>query len=72
MLDKTLPTRRFIAGAVCPNCQQIDKIVLICEANKDDKIACVACGYQDKRPSPEQLASEKALADSQISTIKFR
>ncbi len=38
--------RRFIAGAVCPACGAVDKIVL----EQDDagaRQSCVACGYED-------------------------
>jgi len=39
--------RRFIAGAVCPRCAQMDKVVMY-----DDDIGqrvreCVSCGYRD-------------------------
>jgi uncharacterized metal-binding protein (TIGR02443 family) len=40
--------RKFIAGAVCPSCKQVDKLyvstrdgALVCE--------CVACGFRDVR-----------------------
>jgi len=39
-------TPRFIAGAVCPQCREMDRIVL----EEDDGVRqrrCVACGYSD-------------------------
>ncbi len=40
-------SKRFIAGAVCPKCSEMDKIVMY--KNEDDKETreCVACGYTD-------------------------
>jgi len=40
-------TRRFIAGAVCPRCGLMDKIVVDSEA---DIRECISCGFQDQRP----------------------
>ncbi|MEJ2087405.1 MAG: YheV family putative metal-binding protein [Gammaproteobacteria bacterium] len=45
--------RRFIAGAVCPGCGAMDRLVL--EGNGKER-HCVACGYRDALPvaaSPE-------------------
>ena len=39
--------RRFIAGAVCPRCSAMDKIVV--DLDRDVR-ECVACGYTDGRP----------------------
>ena len=41
------PTRRFIAGAVCPRCAAMDKLVIDLES---DRRECVACGFSDARP----------------------
>ena len=49
--------RRFVAGAKCPQCQAIDKVVMF----RKDGIqyqACVSCGYQDEmvfKPSFREL-----------------
>ncbi len=40
-------TRRFIAGAVCPQCGELDKLVLYVNT-PDQRRECVGCGYQDK------------------------
>lgn len=39
--------KRFIAGAVCPKCSAMDKIVVY---NKDgqDYRECVSCGFSDE------------------------
>ncbi|HSC68756.1 MAG TPA: YheV family putative zinc ribbon protein [Cellvibrio sp.] len=40
-------TRRFVAGAVCPRCSEMDKLVVYNEAGKDYR-ECVACGYKEE------------------------
>ena len=46
--------RRFIAGAVCPQCRAVDRIVLERESTAADasgeerlRRVCVSCGYND-------------------------
>lgn len=39
--------RRFIAGAICPKCGELDKIVL-----DGDAQYCVACNYNADEPPP--------------------
>jgi uncharacterized protein len=39
--------RRFIAGAKCPRCQAIDRLVMFRQAGVQYQ-ACVSCGYQDE------------------------
>lgn len=39
--------KRFIAGAVCPKCSKMDKIVMYKKGDEDWR-ECVSCGYQDK------------------------
>lgn len=38
--------RRFIAGAVCPECRAVDRIVLEQEGALQRR-RCVSCGYTD-------------------------
>ncbi|MBR9912623.1 MAG: YheV family putative metal-binding protein [Gammaproteobacteria bacterium] len=38
--------KRFIAGAVCPRCAEMDKIVVYHQEGKDYR-ECVSCGYSD-------------------------
>lgn len=49
--------KRFIAGAVCPRCAEMDKIVMY--TNDEGQFReCVACGYKDKQADPETTAAE--------------
>ncbi len=46
--------RRFIAGAVCPKCTQLDKIVTYSQEGKTFR-ECVSCGFKDElRITPQQ------------------
>ena len=49
--------RRFIAGAVCPRCSEMDKIVNYKLGDKNYR-ECVACGFKDEirlQTSPREL-----------------
>lgn len=68
--------RRFVAGAVCPRCSEMDKLVVFNEDGKDYR-ECVACGYKDEmrfKPVQRELEtrvniSEEEKADVQVVTI---
>lgn len=51
------PRRRFIAGAVCPRCSLMDKIVVDLDT---DQRECVACGFAEARPGPGSQADSHA------------
>lgn len=40
-------TKRFIAGATCPACQALDRVVLYTESGRRWR-ECVSCGYRDE------------------------
>ena len=71
--------RRFVAGAKCPQCQAVDKIVMF----RKDGIqyqACVGCGYQDEmvfkpgfrelEPRVNRSPEEKAEAVAVVRFVK--
>lgn len=47
--------KRFIAGATCPKCNQLDSIALTLE-NAVETLTCVSCGYTQTQ-TPKQAAS---------------
>jgi hypothetical protein len=49
--------RRFIAGAVCPRCARMDKIVVNLDT---DQRECVACGFSEERPGRDRPDSYQA------------
>ena len=40
---------RFVAGAVCPSCQEMDRMVI--DGSTDER-RCIACGFVEARPDP--------------------
>ena len=38
---------RFVAGAICPSCQEMDRMVIDGAA---DERRCIACGFVEARP----------------------
>ncbi len=52
--------RRFIAGASCPKCEKMDKIVMYDDENGERWRECVSCGFRDAisdLPEAEELAT---------------
>ena len=41
------PKRRFVAGAVCPRCSEMDKLVVYNLDGKDYR-ECVRCGFKEE------------------------
>ncbi|WP_339339522.1 YheV family putative zinc ribbon protein [uncultured Oceanicoccus sp.] len=39
--------KRFIAGAVCPRCAEMDKLVMYDNGDGQQVRECVSCGYSD-------------------------
>lgn len=68
--------RRFMAGAVCPRCSAMDKLVVYNEGGKDFR-ECVSCGFKDEmnfKPIKRELEtrvnhSEDDKEEIQIVTI---
>ncbi len=62
-VERYVKTRRFIAGAVCPRCSAMDKIVIDGET---DQRECVACGFSDARPKgpAEELPTRVSRASA--------
>lgn len=54
-MQEDVRRRRFIAGAVCPRCGDMDKIVVDAET---DRRECIACGFSEERPGPVAPAGQ--------------
>jgi uncharacterized metal-binding protein (TIGR02443 family) len=59
------PRRRFIAGAVCPRCALMDKIVVDLDT---DQRECVACGFKESRPADKAVTAQAESADRELQT----
>lgn len=49
-------TKRFIAGAICPSCQKVDKVCWE-KSSTSQKIECVNCGFTETKAN--DLAQEE-------------
>ncbi len=61
-------SRRFIAGAVCPQCQLQDKIILYVE-NGDKFFECVKCGYKEKESIPVAKPAPQSKTEHVINFV---
>ncbi len=79
-MTKTTGKKRFIAGAVCPRCSKMDKLVVFRDSSDQQVRECVSCGYSDAMTEngPEEIntrvntprAGEKPLAhEDEVSII---
>lgn len=69
--------KRFIAGAICPRCSEVDKLVVFREAEKEYR-ECVSCGFKEQmllQSEPKELetrvnmTTEEKQAETQ--PVKF-
>lgn len=54
--------KRFIAGAVCPRCAEMDKIMMFTTNDEDQVRECIACGFTDA------VSDTPKVADAEIQT----
>ncbi len=62
--------RRFIAGAVCPRCALMDKIVVDLDT---DQRHCVSCGFSEARPglpATSPLVKGAAVDTAAVDTVR--
>ncbi|KGP67223.1 putative N-acetyltransferase YedL [Acinetobacter baumannii AB5075] len=62
--------KRFIAGAKCPKCEAIDRIVML-TTTEDEWIECIECGYSENRPTHIDEPETPAIPD-EIGVIQFK
>ncbi|MCO7227081.1 YheV family putative zinc ribbon protein [Pleionea sp. CnH1-48] len=64
--------RRFIAGAVCPECQAQDRIVTY-QKNEQDFFECIDCGYiegmNEKSQKSDTPDNKHAAAENMIQWV---
>lgn len=64
--------RRFVAGAICPRCSELDKIVVFSENGKDFR-ECVACGFKDEmhfKPVARELETRVNQTEDEKNTVQ--
>ncbi len=55
--------KRFIAGAVCPQCQQQDTLALW-QQQETEQVQCVSCGYLMQQS--EKITDTRVVSSDQI------
>jgi uncharacterized metal-binding protein (TIGR02443 family) len=54
--------KRFVAGAVCPNCKEMDTLMLYFE-NNVEKIQCVSCDFSKSQTDKNVSAATRQKED---------
>ena len=60
--------KRFIAGANCPSCDELDSLALY---SHDQSIECVSCGYTQTSQQRDQTENKKQSPSVEIGDIKI-
>lgn len=58
--------KRFIAGAICPRCAEMDKIMMFTDDSDEQIRECVACGFTDAVSDVEKPAAPEL--DTRVNT----
>lgn len=61
--------RKFIAGAVCPQCEQMDKLYI---EGSYDVARCAACGYEMQQPEDNDVPVEEKPLDQAVTLVNFK
>lgn len=64
-----MPTKRFIAGAVCPRCGEMDRLVVY---EKDDGTykECVSCGFEEQQIAQVEMKELDTRVNSQEDIVQ--
>lgn len=71
--------KRFIAGAICPSCKELDKLMMWTEDHISHR-ECVACGFADTlneqglsvpKELPTRVSLEEAAKSVEAKPIHF-
>jgi uncharacterized metal-binding protein (TIGR02443 family) len=61
--------KRFIAGAMCPRCSELDKITMHHTDDGRQVRECVACGYTDAISDTEMTEPEDIHLDTRVNRL---
>lgn len=69
---------RFIAGAVCPECKEVDKLKMYKEDGEHVR-ECVRCGYRDvqrfdqtKAEPTTRVNKTRSERDAEVQTVQIK
>ena len=60
---------RFIAGAVCPSCKELDKIAITPD---DQTIYCLNCDFKEHKPAESPANKSKSIEPQVFNIGDFR
>lgn len=60
--------KRFIAGAVCPECKQFDTIIMYPD---EQRVECVRCDYEEVMPSEPEPEKVTPVQSDDTAVLKF-
>tara|TARA_B100001996_G_C18621129_1_gene577780 strand:- start:1061 stop:1273 length:213 start_codon:yes stop_codon:yes gene_type:complete len=60
---------RFIAGAVCPSCKELDKIAITPD---DQTIYCLSCDFKEHKPLESTISKAKSIEPQVFNIEDFR
>ena len=60
-----MTNRRFVAGAICPACGEIDKITVSMD-RADKRRECVSCAYVDALPDESAFSEPQTRVSSDV------
>lgn len=61
--------KRFIAGATCPQCGQVDKLYIIAGAAGDER-HCSACDFSEARPTEVEAAGDSVTTKVEADAVQ--
>ena len=61
--------RRFIAGAVCPKCAAMDRVVMFRNDNGDEVRECVSCGFSQTSAEQQQLDAQASELATRVTPV---
>jgi len=63
--------KRFIAGAVCPRCAAMDRIVAYTDEDQRQVRECVTCGFNEKLREVDAVAAQAPEPETRTTRKKI-
>lgn len=61
--------KRFIAGAVCPRCAEMDKVVMYNTPDGDEVRECVACGFSETYAQHKEEQAQYEELETRVTPV---
>ncbi len=63
--------KRFIAGAICPQCHALDRVVVE-QSNGITRRRCVSCGFSDEQPATTKVTLPTRFVARGLANVQAR